>query len=81
MQRYAPRSIAFLGKRALSIMIDQPAIAWGRHPSKFAGAVVWVLPNPSGLNRNFTLEALVEAYADLRRALFKGPSECHGSQS
>jgi G:T/U-mismatch repair DNA glycosylase len=27
------------------------------------------LPNPSGLNRGFTLDALVMAYAELREAL------------
>ena len=42
-----------------------PAIAWGRQPGRFGGAAVWVLPNPSGLNRNFSLAALVEAYRDL----------------
>jgi TDG/mug DNA glycosylase family protein len=35
---------------------------------KFGGAEVWVLPNPSGLNRAFSLEELVSAYRDLRTA-------------
>jgi TDG/mug DNA glycosylase family protein len=30
--------------------------------------MAWVLPNPSGLNRNFTIDALVRAYAELRIA-------------
>jgi len=66
MRRYAPRSIAFLGKRAYSAMTDQADVPWGRQPIEFAGAEAWVLPNPSGLNRSFTLEALVEAYSELR---------------
>jgi TDG/mug DNA glycosylase family protein len=69
MQQYAPRSIAFLGKRALSAMTGRPDIAWGEQPTRFAGTMAWVLPNPSGLNRNFTLDALVSAYARLRAAL------------
>ena len=69
MRRYAPRSIAFLGKRALSVMIGQLNIDWGRHPPGFAGTTAWVLPNPSGLNRNFALDALVAAYSELRRQL------------
>lgn len=69
MQRYAPRSIAFLGKRALSAMIGQADVDWGRQPTPFAGTMAWVLPNPSGLNRSFTLDALVSAYAEFRRAL------------
>jgi TDG/mug DNA glycosylase family protein len=69
MHHYAPRSIAFLGKRALSTMIGQPDIGWGRFPTPFAGTMAWVLPNPSGLNRSFTIAALVAAYAELRTAL------------
>jgi len=69
IQRYAPRSIAFLGKRALSTMIGQPDVEWGQHPKRFAGTIAWVLPNPSGLNRRFTLDALVAAYSEFRTAL------------
>jgi double-stranded uracil-DNA glycosylase len=69
MRSYAPRSIAFLGKRALSIMIGQPVLEWGRQPLAFAGTVAWILPNPSGLNRSFTLDALVRAYSELRNEL------------
>jgi TDG/mug DNA glycosylase family protein len=72
MRQYAPRMIAFLGKRALSAMIGRPAIEWGPVPESFAGTKAWVLPNPSGLNRSFTLEALVSAYSELRLALKKG---------
>jgi double-stranded uracil-DNA glycosylase len=71
MRHYAPRAIAFLGKRAFSIMIGEPAVAWGPHPVKFAGATAWVLPNPSGLNRSFTLTALANSYSEFRIALTK----------
>ena len=74
MRHYAPRAIAFLGKRAFSIMIGQPDIAWGRHPTSFAGTMAWILPNPSGLNRRFTLDALVSAYAKLRIAVARPPT-------
>jgi double-stranded uracil-DNA glycosylase len=59
MRRYAPRSIAFLGKRAFSAMIDQSDVELGRHPTRFAGATAWVLPNPSGFNKAFTLDGLM----------------------
>ena len=74
IRRYAPRSVAFLGKRAFSAMMDQPDIAWGIYPAEFAGTTAWLLPNPSGLNKAFTLEALVEAYSDLQVALLVGSS-------
>jgi TDG/mug DNA glycosylase family protein len=69
IRRYAPRSIAFLGKRALSTMIGQPDVEWGQHATAFAGTMAWVLPNPSGLNRSFSLDALVAAYSEFRTAL------------
>jgi double-stranded uracil-DNA glycosylase len=72
IRRYAPRSVAFLGKRAFSAMMDQPDVAWGIYPAEFAGATAWLLPNPGGLNQAFSLEALVEAYGGLRAALLVG---------
>ena len=69
MRRYAPRAIAFLGKRALSAMIGRADLDWGRFPAEFAGTMAWILPNPSGLNRGFSVDALVSAYKELRTAL------------
>jgi TDG/mug DNA glycosylase family protein len=58
MRHYSPRALAFLGKRALSTMIDRPHVDWGRQLTGFAGTMAWILPNPSGLNRGFTVDAL-----------------------
>jgi TDG/mug DNA glycosylase family protein len=69
MRRYAPRVLAFLGKRAFSAMIAGGDVDWGSYPDRFAGSEVWILPNPSGLNRGFSLDALVAAYAHLRHAI------------
>jgi double-stranded uracil-DNA glycosylase len=69
LRRHAPRSIAFLGKRALSAMAGEEELDWGQYPPGFAGTTAWILPNPSGLNRRFTLQALVTAYAELRQQL------------
>jgi double-stranded uracil-DNA glycosylase len=68
IQRYAPECIAFLGKAAISGMSGKRDIQWGLQPTSFAGARAWVLPNPSGLNRAFSLEALASAYRELRIA-------------
>jgi double-stranded uracil-DNA glycosylase len=65
----APRCIAFLGKMALAGMTGKRDISWGRQTDTFAGACAWVLPNPSGLNRSFSLDELVAAYRDLRLAI------------
>jgi double-stranded uracil-DNA glycosylase len=69
IRSFAPRSVAFLGKRALSSMTGRADITWGEQPTDFAGTMAWVLPNPSGLNRGFTLDALVDAYFALRQRL------------
>ncbi len=69
MSAIAPRYIAFLGKTALSAMTGERDITWGKQAMRFGGADTWVLPNPSGLNRSFTLEALVNAYRELRIAV------------
>ena len=60
--RCAPRFVGFLGKAAYSALSGQREIAWGSQPTAFGGAAVWVLPNPSGRNRAFTLAQLVGAY-------------------
>lgn len=66
--RYAPRWVAFLGKAGVAALIGT-APDWGRQELRVGGAQVWVLPNPSGLNRAFPLEALVAAYRELREAI------------
>jgi double-stranded uracil-DNA glycosylase len=65
IERCGPRFVGFLGKAAYSALSHQRNIAWGSQPDTFGGASVWVLPNPSGRNRAFTLGELVGAYRQL----------------
>ncbi|RAI65451.1 G/U mismatch-specific DNA glycosylase [Pseudomonas fluorescens] len=67
--RHAPRFVAFLGKAAYCALSGERDIAWGLQPKTFGNASVWVLPNPSGRNRGFSLEQLVSAYRELRLAV------------
>ena len=67
--KYAPRILAFLGKAAYSSITARTQITWGSQGTTFGGAKVWILPNPSGLNRTFTLGKLVEAYTALWEAV------------
>ncbi|SFS02283.1 G/U mismatch-specific uracil-DNA glycosylase [Granulicella pectinivorans] len=69
VRRFRPRYLVFLGKPAFSALFQQKNVSWGRQDIRFEGAEIWVLPNPSGLNRSFTLEALVTAYRELHTAL------------
>ena len=67
--RHAPRFVAFLGKAAYGALSGQRDLAWGLQAKTFGNAQVWVLPNPSGRNRAFTLDQLVGAYRQLRLAV------------
>jgi TDG/mug DNA glycosylase family protein len=80
IRRYRPRVTAFLGKRAFSSIAGVSDVGWGSQPDGFGGTAAWVLPNPSGLNRNFTLDALVHAYTELRLVLGR-PDRCHLANS
>jgi len=66
--RHAPRFVAFLGKPAYAALSGRREIAWGRQTEPMEGSIVWVLPNPSGRNRAFTLDGLVDAYRPLHLA-------------
>jgi TDG/mug DNA glycosylase family protein len=67
--RHAPRFVAFLGKAAYGALSGRREVAWGLQAQTFGNAAVWVLPNPSGRNRGFSLEQLVTAYRELRLAV------------
>lgn len=67
IQSHRPKWIAFLGKGAYSAIVARRDIAWGLQGETFGAARVWVLPDPSGLNRQ-TLPQLVAAYGALRVA-------------
>jgi TDG/mug DNA glycosylase family protein len=65
---HRPRFVAFLGKAAYSALSGRPDVAWGLQPGTMEGSAIWVLPNPSGRNRAFGLDQLVDAYRQLYRA-------------
>jgi double-stranded uracil-DNA glycosylase len=64
-EHFRPETVAFLGKAAYEAIAGD-RVDWGPQSSRLCRAAVWILPNPSGLNRGFSLSALVEAYMALR---------------
>lgn len=76
---YRPCYVAFLGKAALAAMTGVREIDWGLQPRRFGNAHTWVLPNPSGLNRGFSLDALVSAYRELRTAVANSNEPAHSA--
>lgn len=68
IQEFSPKWVAFLGKDGFAAISGQRHPHWGEQQETFGGAKVWLLPNPSGRNRAFTLGALVASYRELRAA-------------
>ncbi len=62
--RYQPRALAVLGKDAFQKAFRQRNVAWCEQPQLLGETRLWVLPNPSGLNRA-SLEEMVAAYRQL----------------
>jgi len=69
IEHYHPSYIAFLGKAAYAAISGQRQISWGYQRARFGRSKVWILPNPSGLNRGFCLDDLVVAYRALYLAI------------
>jgi len=76
VRRYKPSVVAFLGVGAYCHGFGLKKAAIGRQPEHFEGAEVWVLPNPSGLNANYQLGALVRLFKSLRKAAEPQGSSC-----
>ncbi len=63
--RHRPRAVAIVGVTAYRQAFAIPRAKIGRQDESLGGAVVWVLPNPSGLNAHFQLPALAELYSQM----------------
>src|ERR1043166_3460540 len=68
VRRYRPRVVAILGVGAYRHAFDKPKAQVGEQTERIHDARVWVLPNPSGLNANYQLPALVKLFTQLRDA-------------
>jgi TDG/mug DNA glycosylase family protein len=66
VRRFRPRAVAFVGLGAYRSAFGRPRATLGPQPERLAGAEVWVLPSPSGLNANYPLPALVKLFRALR---------------
>lgn len=69
VRRYRPRAVAVLGIGAYRTAFREPKVMPGLQPVALAGAALWVLPNPSGLNAHYRLSDLVEQFRTLREAV------------
>jgi len=59
---HRPVVVAVAGVTAYRDAFGRRDAATGRQPETLAGAVLWVVPNPSGLNAHESLDTLAAAY-------------------
>lgn len=67
--QWAPEVIAFLGLSAYRTAFGRPKAVVGRQEEQIGETVVWLLPNPSGLNAHYQLPDLARVYGELRAHL------------
>ncbi len=65
VQDYRLRFLAVLGIGAYRTAFNRSKAVMGRQDDLLHDAIIWVLPNPSGLNAHYQLEDLKGAYRAL----------------
>ena len=66
VRRYKPAFLAVLGLGAYRAAWQQPKAVIGRQDQTIGETVVWVLPNPSGLNAHYQAKDLALVFGELR---------------
>jgi TDG/mug DNA glycosylase family protein len=62
-----PAVVAVAGVTAYRVAFADPKAKLGEQTDRLAGASVWAVPNPSGLNAHETIASLAHAYAEPAR--------------
>jgi TDG/mug DNA glycosylase family protein len=58
--------LAVLGVGAFRTAFNRPKATVGRQDETIGATVLWVLPNPSGLNANYQAPALARLFRELK---------------
>ena len=64
--RYRPRVLAVLGVGTYRTAFNQAKASVGRQAEMIGGTIVWVLPNPSGLNAHYQAGELARLFRELK---------------
>lgn len=70
--RYTPKAVAFLGLGLYRIGFDRPKAAIGIQEEKIGDSLLWVFPNPSGLNAHFQLKDYARLFRQLKNESQRG---------
>jgi TDG/mug DNA glycosylase family protein len=68
VRRYHPKFLAILGVGAYRMAFHRPKAKLGLQSETIGTTLIWVLPNPSGLNAHYKPADLARLFAELRRA-------------
>lgn len=71
VRRYEPQFLAVLGLGAYRAAFEKPKAVIGRQEERIGETVLWVLPNPSGLNAHYQPKDLARLFAELKKAVEK----------
>ena len=83
VRRVKPEIVAFIGVtlfRAVFGVRPRDAVAPGPRPERFEGARVFVLPNPSGRNANFSYAEMLAAFEGLAGVCHESTKARKGSK-
>jgi TDG/mug DNA glycosylase family protein len=76
VRRYKPAFLAVLGVGAYRAAWERPKAVLGRQEETIGKTIVWVLPNPSGLNAHYQAGALALMFSELRTAVTATSKAC-----
>lgn len=65
VENLRPRSVAVLGMQAYRTAFRRPGAVIGPQPEQLGGALLWLLPNPSGLQARYQVPEMTEMFASL----------------
>lgn len=71
VRRYRPAIVAMVGVTVYRAMFPERrgTVTLGMQDEQLGGSRVFVLPNPSGRNANYSYSEMLAAYVDLRHAI------------
>ncbi|HKO98326.1 MAG TPA: G/U mismatch-specific DNA glycosylase [Pyrinomonadaceae bacterium] len=68
IRRYKPSFLAILGLGAYRTAWERPKAVIGRQEETIGNTIIWVLPNPSGLNAHYQADHLARLFGELKAA-------------
>ena len=72
LRRYRPRCLAVLGVEAYRTAFGRPDAQVGCQDETLDGVMLWLLPNPSGLNAHYQINDLARLFRALKDATGTG---------